>query len=251
MNSLRTAVLLVAGTGSRLRPLTDGIPKSLVSLGNETILGRLIRQLEACGIEHFVLATGYCEAMLREQLSASRSRIDYCWNRDFAVSQNSVSLGQCAEAVTNESFIKLDGDLVLDSRIIERVIDDSSSMSVAIDTSRMLDSEAMKVQMGPYGSIINFGKSIPLHQAHAESVGIEKLDVHTAREVFSRIEVLRRSGIVNRYYEDVYADLIRESMIAPHAVDMSGFPWTEVDTFEDLNHARELVQKTEASYSDD
>jgi choline kinase len=249
MNNLRTAVLLVAGTGSRLRPLTDSSPKTLVSLGNETILQRLIRQLEACGIAHFVLATGYCEAMLREMLSASRARIDFCWNPDYAATQNSVSLGYCADAVSNESFIKLDGDLVLDCRIIQRIIDDSNPMSVAIDTSRILDPEAMKVEVDPHGTIVDFGKSMPLPRAHAESVGIEKLDAQSAREVFARIEVLRRSGTVNRYYEDVYADLIRESRIAPHAVDVSGFPWTEVDTFEDLNHARELVQTPEFGLS--
>ncbi len=245
MNDIRTAVLLVAGTGSRLRPLTDNLPKALVSLGSETILQRLVHQLEACGVEHFVLATGYCEAMLRETLSASKASIDYCWNGDYAATQNSISLSRCAGVVTNEPFIKLDGDLVLDPRIIEQVINDSNPMSVAVDTSRDLDLEAMKVQMDTDGSVIDFGKSMPLNRAHAESVGIEKLDVRSSREVFSRIEELERSGIVNRYYEDVYADLIRESKLEARAIDIAGLVWTEVDTFEDLKHARELVQTAE------
>ena len=247
MTDLRTAIILVAGTGSRLKPLTAEVPKALVSLGRETILQRLVRQLSVCGIDHLVLATGYCESMIRSAFKSSNLTIDYCYNPGYAQSQNSISLGICADAVAGESFVKLDGDLVLDPEVVGAVINDPSTMTVAVDTSRQLDDEAMKVRMRPDGTIITFAKSIPLHLAQAESVGIEKLSADIAEIVFARIGELRRAGILDRYYEETYAELISESKLTAHAVDVASLAWTEVDTFEDLNQARQLIHVADAS----
>jgi len=245
VNDIHTAVILVAGTGSRLRPLTDHAPKALVSLGNETILARLLRQLEACGVDRFVLATGYCDAALRAAVSLSRGRFEFCFNEAFDSTQNAVSLGRCADAVKGEAFVKLDGDLVLDQRIVERVVTDASPLSVAIDRRRELDPEAMKVQIDSLSTVVDFGKALPMSRSHAESVGIEALDAQSANEVFSRIRRLEEAGQCDRYYEDVYADLIRESRIQAGAVDVAPFAWTEVDTLEDLARARAMIDAGE------
>jgi choline kinase len=139
MNNIHSAVILVAGTGSRLRPLTDNVPKALVSLGEETILARMLRQLEACGIVHVVLATGFCEGALRAAIPPSRLSFDFCINPAYSTTQNAISLARCADAVAGESFVKLDGDLVLDQRILSRLIADPSPVSVGVDRTRILD----------------------------------------------------------------------------------------------------------------
>lgn len=241
MTTIRTAVLLVAGTGSRLLPLTSKIPKALLQVGNESILQRLIRQLTDCGIERFVLATGYCEDALRAAIALLAVPVEYCRNGDFISTQNAVSLGCCAGAVRNEPFIKLDSDLVLDAEILDRLLGDSSPMVVAVDRSRVLDHEAMKAVIDADGLVQDFGKSIPIEMAHAESIGIEILDSQSGQTVFSRIETLVASGVRDRYYEDVYAELIRESKLAGKAIDIAGLKWTEVDTLEDLTRARQWV----------
>jgi choline kinase len=246
MNNIHSAVILVAGTGSRLRPLTDNVPKALVSLGEETILARLLRQLEACGILHVVLATGFCEAALRAAVPRSHLSFDFCLNADYATTQNAVSLARCADALAGESFVKLDGDLVLDERILQRIIDDGSPLSVGIDRTRTLDSEAMKVQLSDCNEVLDFGKSLPISRAHAESIGIESLDAQSAKLVFDRIQEHEREGKVDCYYEDIYAELLRESRMLAHGVDVSPLMWTEVDDFEDLRRARSLVTSADS-----
>jgi choline kinase len=193
-------------------------------------------------VEHIVFATGYCEATLRASLPPSSCRFDFCLNEAYERTQNSISLVRCADAVRGEAFVKLDGDLVLDQRIIQRVVSDTSPVSVAVDRTRPLDAEAMKVQMGAGESVADFGKALPLDRAQAESVGIESIDAQSASEVFGRIAQLERAGQLDRYYEDVYAELIRESRIAARAVEVSPLAWTEVDTFDDLAHARALIE---------
>jgi len=239
--TIRTAVLLVAGIGSRLRPLTNGVPKALVPLGRESILQRLIRQLQECGIVRFVLATGYCEEAVRAAVTPLAVATEYCRNSEYANTQNSVSLAYCAPAVRDEPIIKLDGDLVLDIEILRRVLSISSPMVVAVDSSRELDQEAMKAEVDENGLIRRFGKSIPIAAASAESIGIEVLDGTSNNTVMRRIENLMSQGITDKYYEDVYSELIEDSKLAPKALDVAGLGWTEVDTFDDLERARQLV----------
>ena len=66
---MTVGILLAAGLGSRLRPLTDDRPKCLMDLGGETLLARLVRQLVAGGVEHLVVATGSEAARVVEALS--------------------------------------------------------------------------------------------------------------------------------------------------------------------------------------
>ncbi len=57
------AVILAAGIGSRLRPLTEDCPKSLLSVGGSAILERIIRNCLSSGISQFVLVLGYRDEM--------------------------------------------------------------------------------------------------------------------------------------------------------------------------------------------
>lgn len=239
--TIRTAVLLVAGTGSRLKPLTNHVHKSLMSLGSESILHRMIRQLRACGIVRCILVTGYCEDAVKAAVASFDMPIQCVRNSDFANTQNSISLACCAELVSNEAIVKLDGDLVLDTEIIRRILKCDSPMVVGVDRSRRLDQEAMKAEIDERGRVINLGKSISIAKSQAESIGIEKLDANSTRLVMSKIEELRESGVIDRYYEDVYAELIRESGLVAKGLDIAGLRWTEVDTLEDLELARGLV----------
>jgi len=239
--STRTAVLLVAGTGSRLRPLTNDIPKALVSLGAETILHRMLRQLQQHGITRFVFATGYCEQAVRSATAALAAETVFCRNDDYESTQNSISLGRCASALRGESFVKLDGDLVVEDEILERVLSDMSAMTVAVDSSRHLDQESMKAEIDADGYIRDFGKTMPVARAKAESIGIERLDAACGEVVLSRIADLLQRGITNKYYEDVYAELIGEGLLAPQGLDIAPLAWSEVDTREDLELARALA----------
>src|SRR5258707_5994933 len=109
---VEAAVILVAGIGSRLRPITDTRPKALAPVGDETIWGRAVRLLLDFGVARLILATGYREDAVRASLSSLASEVVYCPNPRYDSTQNSVSLSLCREAVGGRSFFKLDGDVV-------------------------------------------------------------------------------------------------------------------------------------------
>ncbi|MDF3071985.1 MAG: nucleotidyltransferase [Polyangiaceae bacterium] len=236
---VEAAVILVAGVGSRLRPITDTRPKALAPVGDETILGRAVRLLLEFGVSRLILATGYREDAVRAALSDLRNEVLYCPNPRYDNTQNSVSLALCKDAVGGRSFFKLDGDVVFDLEVLERIAAPTSELAAGIDSSRKLDEEAMKVVVE--GSAIRrFGKGVPLAESHGESIGIERVAAGASGKLFTALEQRIREGVTNLYYEDVYSEMIERGELAAEVADVSGLRWTEVDTFEDLEAARRL-----------
>ena len=70
--TVEDAIILVAGRGSRLRPLTDERPKCLLEVGGQPLLLRLLRQLAHHGIRNVVLVAGYRGEDIERELEASR-----------------------------------------------------------------------------------------------------------------------------------------------------------------------------------
>lgn len=239
------AVILVAGVGSRLRPITDDRPKALVDLGGETILGRAVRLLAEYGVRRVILATGYREDAVHAAMQAARENvelsIEYCKNPEFDRTQNSVSLALCGSRVGSEAFFKLDGDLVFQRQVLERLDASSAELAVAVDDGRMLDAEAMKVSVSGL-SIKAFGKGIALDASAGESIGIERVARATAERLFGGLDRTIAAGQTGLYYEDIYSQLIASGQLTAEAVSVRDLPWTEVDDFADLERARELVR---------
>jgi choline kinase len=234
------AVILVAGVGSRLRPLTDDRPKALVDVGGETILARALRLLAQHGVKRVVLATGYREDAIRRALENSPLSVAYCHNQAFDRTQNSVSLALCRAELEQQSFFKLDGDVVFQPEVLARLERAEGDLGVAIDCSRKADAEAMKVGLH-LGRIAAFGKGLSLEQSAGETIGIELVRRRCADVLFPALERAGAEGRTDLYYEDVYSELVRQNAIDASAVEVGDLPWTEVDDFSDLQRARSLV----------
>jgi len=242
---VEAAVILVAGVGSRLRPITDTRPKALAPVGSETILGRAVRLLLEFGISRLILATGYREDAVREALAGLAAEVTFCPNPRYDSTQNSVSLALCREAVAGRSFFKLDGDVVFDSELLSRIAAPQAELAVGVDASRKLDAEAMKVVV-QNGLIRRFGKSVPLSESHGESIGIERIAASASQKLFDALDERVRAGVTDLYYEDVYSQMIGRGELTAEVADVSGLRWTEVDTFEDLETARTLFAASTA-----
>ncbi|MGC4088889.1 MAG: phosphocholine cytidylyltransferase family protein [Polyangiaceae bacterium] len=234
------AVILVAGVGSRLRPLTNDRPKALMDVGGETILGRAIRLLVGHGVQEIVLATGYREDQIRAAVRFLDAPISYFRNDAYESTQNSVSLGLCSTALRGKSFFKLDGDVVFQADVLTRLTEHRADLCVAVDSKRALDAEAMKVRAED-GVISAFGKEIPVASAHAETIGIERLSSGAGERVLTRINSAVAAGSRDQYYEHFYSELVAARAISAAAVEVGDLAWSEVDTFEDLARARAAV----------
>jgi choline kinase len=236
---VEAAVILVAGIGSRLRPITDTRPKALAPVGDETILGRAARLLLDFGVSRLILATGYREDAVRAAVVGLPCEVVFCPNPRFDSTQNSVSLALCRAAVAGRSFFKLDGDVVFDKEVLTRIAAPNTELSVGVDSRRKLDAEAMKVVVEG-NSIRRFGKAVELADSHGESIGIERIAASASTKLFDALDARIAAGVTNLYYEDVYSEMIARGELEAEVADVSGLRWTEVDTFEDLEAARRL-----------
>src|SRR6185369_4113763 len=117
------AVILVAGIGSRLRPITDDRPKALVDLGGETILARTVRLLANYGVRKIVLATGYREDAVRGAMQGVPPviEVEYCRSPEFDRTQTSVSLALWRNALGTHAGCKRDGDVVFQRQVRGRL----------------------------------------------------------------------------------------------------------------------------------
>lgn len=259
------AVVLVAGIGQRLHPLTEKCPKALVPVAGETMLARTVRQLASHGVCRVVLATGFEEhsvkVAMKELLEGTSGSlplnlaVQYCFNPNYRTTQNSVSLAACKSAVDGQDFYKIDGDLLFTEQVLQRLDACGAELSVAVDTRAKLGQEEMKVQL--FGAtdrtsdadevsrrIVAFGKGLDPAMCAGESIGLERVSGNAVKMLFEALDEAAEKKRTTLYYEDIYSELLQsEKAFEAVAVDVSDLPWTEIDTHEDLKAAEAMVQQ--------
>jgi len=120
------AIILAAGEGKRLRPLTNEKPKGLVKLFGKTILERQIEIFIDSGITDISIVTGFNANMIKFPM------INYFHNPNFKIT-NMVETLFCAEEKLNESTIISYGDIIFDKIVLEKLIESEYKMSVVVD----------------------------------------------------------------------------------------------------------------------
>lgn len=233
----RTAVVLAAGVGSRLRPLTAARPKALVSLAGRPLVDHVLDALAACGLESAVVVVGYQAARLRGHLAARQDlRIACVENPAFASTNTLASLAAAAPLVGG-AFLLVDGDLVFEPAVLERILGDGTRL--AVDRERALDDDAVKVAVSG-GRITHVGKTLPAGAlAVGESIGLAHVDRPTAAALLPLCARLLAGGARQAYYEAAFQALI-EGGARFVAADVTGLRWVEIDDHEDFRRAEAL-----------
>ena len=174
--------------------------------------------------------------LIRDAARAFPIRASFCPNEVWATTQNAVSLLRCARAVAGESFFKLDGDVVFDADVLDRIGAVEGDIVTAVDRGATLGDEEMKVHVEG-DRVVAFGKGLDPLTAAGESIGIERVDASIAGRLFDALGRAERDGRTGLYYEDVYHELIGGGAVVRLA-DVTGLRWIEIDTPDDLARAR-------------
>src|SRR5690554_4702206 len=241
----RDAVLLIAGTGSRLRPLTNDRPKCLLEIGGEPLLVRLLRQLASLGISRVVLATGYLSAVVETTLKPFEGlpELVFAANPDYAHTNNAESLKVAMPHVHGRPFLLCDEDVLLrDASALELLANDGRWNVLTMIARDDLGDEEMKiVHETEGGRIVGLSKKLEPAKCHGESLGLQKLGGPTLAVLAEHLDAMSDEERASSYYEDIFADLIERGHDF-YALSVQADGWTEIDTVEDLDDARRLFE---------
>jgi len=243
------AVILAAGTATRLRPLTDTMPKCLLPIGNTTMLGMTLDNLIANGVKKVVMVTGYREQQIRDFVTARYPdlAVTFLTNTRFAETNNIYSLWLTREHLAGHAMLLLDSDIVFDPAIIGLLRDSGHENCLAVLRSKALGIEEIKVRVDSAGMIREISKEVDRAAAFGESIGIELFSPRYVARLFGVLEqkiVLRRQ--VNQFYEAAFQEVI-DCGEHVFAVDVGNLPCMEVDTPDDLNAARTFIERSSRS----
>ena len=147
------AIILAAGTASRLRPLTDSTPKCLLKIGGRSLLQRSIDALTANGISEIVIVTGYLHEQIESFVGQQYPglRVTYIYNKEYSTTNNIYSLWLARPEADGEDILLLDSDLLYDPAILSRVMASSHSNVLTL-IRHTLGEEEMKVVTDDQGN---------------------------------------------------------------------------------------------------
>jgi choline kinase len=237
-------IVLAAGPGKRLGPLTSYSPKTLLPVGaRHSLLDVVLGNLKAVGIEDIAVVTGHQSAVIEESGPDLERRHEVClqliFNPQFAARNNAYSLW-CARELFTHGALLVNGDTLHPQLVEERILAESSDdVVLAVDRSQPVGFEAMKVQLSPRGSLELITKDIDVTEADGEYIGVTLIRPQAAGPLTSALErTWRRDSSL--YYEDAFQELVR-SGTQIGTVSIDGAEWVEVDDRADLARARELA----------
>jgi choline kinase len=236
-------VILGAGQGKRLLPLTTDIPKALLDIGGKSLIERQIDAFAACGVKDYLVVTGYAAGQMESALaSIAQSRgvsVKTIFNPFYAVADNLASCWMARAEMTG-SFVQLNGDTLFRADLAARMLAaPSAPVTVAINHKERYDADDMKV-MSDAGRLTEIGKTLPPETVDAEAIGIYYFR-DTGPEAY--VEVLeasmREPQGLKQWFPSAVGRLAKHVEVRTLAVD--GLEWCEVDFPVDLQQARHLV----------
>jgi len=249
-------IILAAGMGTRLLPLTLFQPKCLVNVAGKPMMAYQLESLRAAGIKECTIVVGYMAESVRDCFGSNYKgvRLSYVENKTFATSNNLCSLWH-ARSKFDDDVLLLESDLVFDDRMIcELIAMDEPNVAVV---DRFLP--------GMDGSVILAGggvaKALVLKSEQSQefdyssalkTVNIYRLSSETLIEtILPKMEEFLAEGRTDQYYEAVFASLIGSNHMDMSVMETGNMQWSEIDTLDDLRETETMLQSATAAISVD
>ncbi len=244
-NRITTALLLAAGIGNRLKPLTDSVPKCLIEINGIPILERLIDNLCDNGFKRLVIVVGYMDDCIRRFVNeyVGNLTIEFITNPLFLTTNNIYSLWLARNKI-REPFLMVESDIVFEAsqlggRLYPNKIAISRMQPWMNGTTITLDSlnRVRSFDIGSNGCTVD---------TRYKTVNIYSLSYSSWLKVVERLEHFISTGKVNVYYEAVFKEMIADGSLSMDGVFFDPDQWYEIDTPADMSNAERILGETGA-----
>ncbi len=234
---LLKAIILSAGQGKRLLPMTSSMPKCMLEVAGKTIIERQIDTLHDAGVDDIVIVTGYgadkVDALVKAKYGNDRVRTLY--NPRYATSDNLVSCWW-ARGEMKQDFLLLNGDTLFETGIAQKLLSaPDTPVTVTINVKEKYDSDDMKVIVHD-NRLVRVGKDLPVDEVDGESIGFIRF-MGDGPAIFRSAleEAVEDPSSSGRWYLSVIDSLAAKMDVRICAI--TGMSWCEVDYPEDLSNA--------------
>jgi choline kinase len=235
------AIILSAGQGKRLLPLTAECPKCILPIRGQPLIEWQIDELISCGIDRVTVVVGY-RADKVEKLICRRyghQKVQTLYNAAYAKTDNLVSCW-AARNEMNEDFVLLNGDTLFEAAVLQRLLSEPGRpVTVVIHHKNEYDADDMKVELNGC-RLAQIGKDLAPEKVDGESIGMilfrGKGPVLFRRAI---INALRNPSSARKWYLSVINEMAQEMPV--WTCSIQGLQWCEVDCPADFKQAEKVV----------
>lgn len=240
------AIILAAGSGTRLKPITDTMPKCLIEIGDRTLLEHSLDNLKQNGIKEVLLVIGYLGEMIKNKIGADYKgmNIRYVENKKYSTTGHAYSLYTTKGLVEDDALL-IEGDLLYEPDAIKFLLDqpvDNVILTTGISGSG--DEVPIYVDKNDNLAYLKHPQrdmviNVKGEKLIGELVGIVKFSKEFLNEVYKEAEKAYVEGHKDQYYEET---IFSASKSIPIKCSFKKqLTWIEIDNEEDLNKARNII----------
>lgn len=221
------AVLLAAGRGSRLGPLTEETPKCLLPVAGVPLLDRQLDALEAAGIQDVTVVAGFQAGQVAARLDG-RCRV--IRNADWATTNSITSLHLAAPHVRGHAFLFQNADVLYAPEIVSRLVAAPHDNGCLVDPLAPFAPDEYHVELDG-GRIVRYSRDVPPERAIGRSAQLMRIGAGDSAAFLDRVAALVRGDGAGGFPNQAYDVLMHGAGLWP--VFTAGLPWWEVDTAAD------------------
>ena len=236
------AIILAAGVGKRLWPLSQHRPKCLIEIGGQSLLYRYFAALASVGIQRADIVVGYKQEMIRAvaESNAFGVHVQFLVNEQFH--RGSISSLWSARTALDDDVLIMDADVLFHHEILRRLVRSGYPNALLMDDSvKQTGEECMVVAEG--GRVIALTKTMPPRYDHAgEGVGFLKVRHADTAHVVASLRTFVDREAWQMEYEDALTGFFRDVKVGYEVI--GGLPWIEIDFPKDVEKAeRDILPK--------
>lgn len=237
-----TYIILSAGKGVKLQPLTLNHPKSLYKLDDKTtILQRLVRKIRQYDAEaEIVVVVGYMYKQIQKELEDDN--VIFVHNPFYSVTSSMGSLWFAKDYLQRENVTIINGDIVASDQLMMDVVCQHTDYPNVLLDSTHRDPNKYNVQVQ---SVMVCVMSKNLTEYVGNYASITKLDAVSSRFLLEQLHQMVNEEMYNLFYEDALVQMIFQNNFELYYKDIKEYKWTEVDCVDDLLKARQIQAESE------
>jgi choline kinase len=237
------AIILSAGQGRRLMPLTSNMAKCSLTLHGISILEWQLSQIAQCDIDEVIVVTGFAF----ERVDAIVDSIDFIKVRTLhnPMYAHTDNLGTCWEArfEMDGPFVLMNGDTLFEAAVLQRLLnsDKKYPVTLATDSKPHFDLDDMKI-IADGDRLLKVSKQLDISIVNGESIGLMVFNQTGAKAFTEKLEeMMDQSNALKLWYLSAIDQLASDGLAGICPID--GLSWCEVDDAADFAAAANVVKQ--------